>query len=153
MNSILKSYSSDQLRVLSAWSKLNRAADYVAQSDFRIMTENGLTPTQFGIMQTLYHKGPLCQKELGEKLLRSGGNITKVIDNLERDGYAVRKRDIHDRRYFRIELTEKGLKKIRSVFPKVLENLVGQFSILSDKEQLILADLCKRLGLGIKKEK
>lgn len=153
MNSILKSYNTDQLRVLSAWLKLNRAAESVAQSDFQIMKKNGLTSTQFGIMETLYHKGPLCQKELGEKLLRSGGNITKVIDNLERDGYAVRKRDIHDRRYFRIELTEKGLKKIKLVFPKVLENLVSQFSLLSNKEQLVLGDLCKRLGLGIKKGK
>jgi len=148
MNSILKSYNEDQRRVLSAWVKINRASESLGQSDWKIMNENGLTPSQFGIMESLYHKGPMCQKELGEKLLRSGGNITKVIDNLERDGYAVRKRDTDDRRYFRIELTGKGTGKIEEVFPKILANLTHRFSVLSKQEQISLSELCKRLGLG-----
>ena len=89
MNSKLKSYSEDQRRVLSAWVKLNRANESVGQSDLIIMNEHGLTVSQFGTMETLYHKGSMCQKELGEKLLRSGGNMTKVVDNLERDGFSV----------------------------------------------------------------
>lgn len=124
------------------------------QSDLKIISNHGLTPGQFGIMETLYHKGPLCQKELAQKLLRSGGNITKVVDNLERDGLVVRVRDKNDRRYYRIELTLKGLKKIESLFPQVLENLMTRFSILTTEEQTQLAFFCKRLGLGDKvKEK
>ena len=148
MNSKLKSYSEDQRRVLSAWVKLNRANESVVQSDLIIMNEHGLTVSQFGMMETLYHKGSMCQKELGEKLLRSGGNMTKVVDNLERDGYVIRVRDEKDRRYFRIELTSNGMEKIEEVFPKIMANLTDRFSVLTKQEQISLSELCKRLGLG-----
>ncbi len=146
MESVLKSYSKKQRRILSAWVKLNRATEIVGRNDMVIMNNNGLTASQFGVLESLYHKGPLCQKELADKLLRSGGNITKVIDNLERDGFVNRVRDENDRRYFKIKLTSKGTKKIKKVFPLVLENLTKQFSVLSIEEQELLGDLCKQLG-------
>ncbi|MCH7613524.1 MAG: MarR family transcriptional regulator [Candidatus Marinimicrobia bacterium] len=150
MNNKLNSYSEDQRRVLNAWVKLNRATESVGQSDRVIMNEHGLTISQFGAMETLYHKGPMCQKELGDKLLRSGGNMTTVVDNLERGGYINRLRDENDRRFFKIQLTQKGIKKIEEVFPKILANLTNRFSVLTKQEQLSLSGLCKRLGLGIK---
>jgi MarR family 2-MHQ and catechol resistance regulon transcriptional repressor len=152
MHSKLKSYSEAQRRVLSAWVKLNRAAESIMQTDRVIINVHGLTASQFGAMEILYHKGSLCQKELGEKLLRSGGNMTKVVDNLERDGYVIRVRDEKDRRYFRIQLTQKGTDKIEIVFPKILANLTNRFSVLTKQEQQTLSRLCKRLGLGIKQE-
>ena len=45
-----------------------------------------LTMGQFGVLEALLHLGPMCQQELGAKLLRSGSNITIVIDNLEKRG-------------------------------------------------------------------
>ena len=150
MHSKLKSYSDNKRRVLSAWIKLNRATESIAQTDWVIINEHGLTVSQFGAMETLYHKGPMCQKALGEKLLRSGGNMTKVVDNLERDEYVIRVRDEKDRRYFRIQLTQKGVEKIEIVFPKILANLTDRFSVLTKQEQQALSGLCKRLGLGIK---
>jgi len=42
--------------------------------------------------------GPLSQKDLGKKLLRSSGNMTMVIDNLEKRKFVGRKRGIKDRR-------------------------------------------------------
>jgi MarR family 2-MHQ and catechol resistance regulon transcriptional repressor len=152
MESKLKSYTKEERLTLSAWVKLNRASEIIVRNDTIIMNKNGLTVSQFGVMETLYHKGPLCQKELADKLLRSGGNITKVIDNLERDGYVIRIRDERDRRYFRIKLTSKGTQKIKVVFPKVLDNLTQQFSILTEAEQFSLGELCKRLGTKKEKE-
>lgn len=153
MENKLKQYSQAQRQALNAWTKMVRSVGSVGQSDWMIMKQNGLTPSQFGIMETLYHKGPLCQKDLGEKILKSGGNITKVVDNLERDGFVIRIRDEKDRRYFTISLTNKGTAKIKVTFPLVMNNLVKIFSILTEQEQQTLADLCKRIGLETKKEK
>ncbi len=150
MKNRVKQYSSEQRQVLNTWTKIVRCVGSVGQSDFLIMTDHGLTPTQFGILETLYHKGSMCQKELGEKLLKSGGNITKVIDNLERDNHVRRVRDERDRRYFKIELTENGIKVIEEVFPKIMNNLVKYFSVLTQDEQKTLADLSKRVGLSLK---
>ncbi|MBC8283661.1 MAG: MarR family transcriptional regulator [Nitrospinae bacterium] len=153
MENKLKQYSQAQRQALNAGTKIVRSVGSVGQSDWMIMKQNGLTPSQFGIMETLYHKGPLCQKDLGEKILKSGGNITKVVDNLERDGFVIRIRDEKDRRYFTISLTNKGTAKIKVTFPLVMNNLVKIFSILTEQEQQTLADLCKRIGLETKKEK
>ena len=48
--------------------------------------EAGLTPTQFGVLEALLHKGPLSQRELGQKVLTSAGNMTDLIDKLETRG-------------------------------------------------------------------
>jgi len=151
MENKIKQYSQAQRQALNAWTKMVRCVGTVVHSDWMIMKENGLTISQFGIMETLYHKGSLCQKDLGEKILKSGGNITKVVDNLERDGFVIRIRDEKESRYFRISLTNKGTAKIKVTFPLVMNNLVKIFSILTEQEQQTLAELCKRIGLEIKK--
>ena len=38
-----------------------------------VMAEAGLTIGQFGVLEALLHHGPLCQRDLGQKLLRLGG--------------------------------------------------------------------------------
>jgi len=152
MENKLKQYSQAQRQALNAWTKMLRCVGTVVHSDRMIMDENGLTISQFDIMETLYHKGPLCQKALGQKILKSGGNITKVVDNLERGGFVIRIRDEKDRRYFTISLTNKGTAKIKVTFPLVMNNLVKTFSILTEQEQQTLAELCKRIGLQTKKE-
>ncbi|MDZ7691877.1 MAG: MarR family transcriptional regulator [Balneolaceae bacterium] len=86
------------------------------------------------------------QKSLGEKLLKSGGNITMVIDNLERCGYVERHRDPDDRRSVLIHLTDEGKSFIESFFPKHLEAIKEEFSVLTRKEKEQLADICKKLG-------
>ena len=73
-----------------------------------LLESQGLTHGQFGTMEALFHLGPLCQRELGEKLLRSGGNLTMVIDNLEKKGWVRRERQPDDRRKVLVSLTPKG---------------------------------------------
>ena len=47
----------------------------------------------------LLHLGPMHQRELGRKLLKSSGNITLVVDNLEKRGLVRREREREDRRF------------------------------------------------------
>jgi MarR family 2-MHQ and catechol resistance regulon transcriptional repressor len=107
----------------------------------------GLTITQFGVLEAIYHMGPLSQGELAEKLLRSGGNLTLVVDNLEKAGYVFRERDPADRRFVIVKLTDKGSKFIAALFPKVVANVTREMAILSSTELLDLSRLCKKIGL------
>ncbi len=81
------------------------------------------------------------------KLLRSSGNIVKVIDNLERDGLVLREPNMKDRRAYQVELTKKGEEIIKKTFPDHVKSIVEAFSILKEKEQVELSRLCKKLGL------
>lgn len=137
----------EEKATLDAFIKLMRATESVNTRLNRHLAEADLTASQFGVLEALLHLGPLNQKALGEKLLKSGGNITMVIDNLEKCGQVERHRDPGDRRSVLIHLTPKGKKFIESFFPKHLEEIKKEFSVLSHREKEQLAIICKKLGL------
>lgn len=134
-------------RTLDAFIKLMRATESLNNRLNRHLSDADLTVSQFGVLEALLHLGPLNQKSLGEKLLKSGGNITLVIDNLEKCNFVERQRDPKDRRAMLIHLTKKGERFIKSFFPKHLEQIKEEFSVLSEKEKEELARICKKLGL------
>ena len=69
------------------------AAHAVEVNANRHLSDHNLTISQFGVLEALYHLGPLSQRQLADKILRSSGNLTMVIDNLERDGLVRRDAD------------------------------------------------------------
>jgi len=111
-----------EVLALDAYIKLMRSADSVT-SRAHLVLPPGVTLTQFAALEALYHLGPLFQSELAAKLLKSGGNLTLVVDNLERDGLVSRTRDPADRRYVKVELTPKGRRFIGTLFPKVAKSI------------------------------
>src|SRR5579862_4263708 len=138
--------SPDEVEALSAFINLMRAGDSVAGVLQRDMAESDLTPSQFGVLEVLFHRGPLFQGELAEKLLRCTGSITSVVAGLERKGMVERRRESHDKRYVRVSLTPIGKKAIEQVFPKHVRAVVQLFRSLTKEEQGELRRLCAKLG-------
>lgn len=132
---------------MQVYTKLVRAADSVTARTTREMTAAGLSISQFGVMEALLNKGPLCQRDIAAKILKSTGNITMVIDNLEKRGLVRRERDAQDRRYLTVHLTDEGRSMIEEVFEKVSEAIGNEFAILSKTEKDELARLCRMVGL------
>lgn len=131
---------------LDAYIKLMRASDSITARLNKHLGEHDLTLSQFGVMEALHHLGPLNQRALGEKLLKSGGNITMVIDNLEKCGWVMRKRNPEDRRSVLIHLTDDGKEFIESFFPRHLEKINEEFAPLTEEEKKKLGELCKKIG-------
>lgn len=138
--------SNEEINALNAFIKLQRAAESVSTRVHAVLPA-GLTVTQFGVLEALYHIGPLCQGELAEKLLRSGGNLTLVVDNLEKAGHVVRERDPADRRFVVVKLTDSGTAFISRLLPQVVANVSREMNRLSSTELLDLGRLCKKVGL------
>jgi MarR family transcriptional regulator, 2-MHQ and catechol-resistance regulon repressor len=132
---------------LAVFVKLMRAADTVANNVHRHLQTLGLTSSQFGVLEALWHLGPLHQRQIGRKILKSHGNVTTVLDNLERQGWVVRKRQTEDRRFVTVELSESGRELISRLFPDHAAAIARELSVLSREEQLELARLCRKLGL------
>lgn len=137
----------EEERALNAFIALMRAGESVSARLAPDLVRKGLTVTQFGALEALLHLGPLCQRELGAKLLRSGGNITLVVDNLERQGLVSRERSGEDRRFVTVSLTSKGRRLIERVFREHLALIVAEMAVLSSREQEELRRLCRSLGL------
>jgi MarR family 2-MHQ and catechol resistance regulon transcriptional repressor len=136
----------DTLRALNAYINLARASDSLLGRMSAGLERNGLTMGQFGVLETLLHLGPMCQRGLGEKLLRSGGNITLVVDNLEKHGWVWRERQRDDRRMIMIHLTLEGRKLIEGVFPEHARAIKKEMSVLKPQELESLRRLCRKLG-------
>lgn len=139
--------SKREKKVLNAFIKLMRATDTINNRLNRHHSEANLTVSQFGVLEALLHLGPLNQKALGQKLLKSGGNITLVIDNLEKSGWVTREQDPEDRRSMLIHLTPEGKEFISNYFPEHLSRIKEEFSVLTDEELDRLQEICKKLGL------
>jgi len=91
--------------------------------------------------------GPLSQAEIAKKVLKSTGNMTMVIDNLEKRGLVARERKREDRRFYSVQLTAEGRKLIGSIFPGHAALIVAEMGGLSGSEQEELGNLCRKLGL------
>ncbi len=131
---------------MSAFIKLMRAAESVSARLAGPLGDCGLTESQFGALEALYHLGPMNQRDLGRKLLRSGGNVTMVVDNLEKRGLARRERDADDRRCVTVHLTDAGRRLIARVFPRHAGNVTAELGVLTPAEQDELGRLCRKLG-------
>ena len=91
-------YSGDAAtrRALDSFIKLSRARKVMSYRTGQLLAEYGLTESQFGTLEALYILGPMSQKEIGDKLMVSGGNMTMVVGNLEKRGYVSRRRNESD---------------------------------------------------------
>ena len=137
-----------EVRALDAYLKLRRATGSVQTCLDPGLTRRGLTESQFGVLEALLHLGPLSQCEVARKLLRSDGNLTLVVNNLEKAGLVHRQRDPVDRRRVILHLTASGRKTIAGVFPDHLARIVELLSVLTADEQITLGNLCRKVGLA-----
>ena len=138
-----------EVRALGTYVKLMRAAESITSRVHKHLSSVGLTVSQFGVLEAIFHLGPLSQRDLGRKILRSSGNITMVIDNLEKRRLVRRERDASDRRMFIIHLTGEGQKLIGKIFPSHAALITNELSVLNPTDQKTLGDLCKKVGVGV----
>lgn len=132
--------------ILDTWIKITRAKESVSQVLHRQLQGQGLTMTQFGVLEILHHIGPLPLNMIGTKILLSSSNLVPVIDKLEKGELVVRKLNTQDRRSTIVHITQKGAETIKPIFKNHLQDLGSCFSVLNDAELKRLGFLCKKLG-------
>jgi MarR family 2-MHQ and catechol resistance regulon transcriptional repressor len=134
----------NQRDALSVYVKLMRATNQATRKIHGHLRDDNLTVSQFGVLEALYHLGPLSQSELGEKILKSNANLTTVVDSLERKTLVIRKRAEEDRRRVTVHLTKAGRELIARVFPRHAEVVAKEFIFLSDEEKENLSNILRK---------
>jgi len=135
---------------LSLWVKLVRAHDTFNHLTGVRIRAAGLTPAQFGVVECLGHLGPMIIGDLTKKHLVSGGNMTVIVDNLEKTGIVRRSINKKDKRAFYVQLTPKGKRLFQMTFIPHADYIVKLASVLTEAEQIQLGNLLKKLGTEIK---
>lgn len=137
-----------QQRALSAYVKLERAAS-AAFAYARVgLEEEGLTLSQFAVLEALFHVGPQNLGDLARRILTSSGNLTLVIDNLQKRGLVTREQQGDDKRFVRAVITPAGFKLIKRIFPEHARRITEIMGRLKPEQQEQLGDLCRQLGKG-----
>lgn len=135
---------------LSLWVKLVRSHSVLAKKSIEDIRRYGLTEPQFGALECLGHLGSMTIGTLCSKQLVSGGNMTLVVDNLEKEGLVERIHSKEDRRTIIVQLTTKGHELFDKIFIQHAARIKELVSVLNVKEQEQLSSLLKKLGFGIK---
>lgn len=141
--------TADEVRALNSYIKLNRASESIMNRTTEHLGHYNLTLSQFSVLEALHHLGKLTQVELAQKLLKSTGNMTTVLQNLEKRGLICRQRSADDQRYVFVTITETGRELITRIFPTHVAGIVQAMGALSAEEQETLAALCRKLGIGL----
>ncbi len=132
--------------------RISRLARELEQRLEPVYREHGLEPGWYDVLATLRRSGPphrLRPTEFSETLMLTSSGTTKRLDRLEQAGLIRREPDPEDRRAVLIVLTEAGKELIDGVTEAHLDNERRLLGALGDGEQRRLADLLRKLRLGL----
>jgi MarR family transcriptional regulator, 2-MHQ and catechol-resistance regulon repressor len=130
---------------------LSRAYRAVNEHVNKRIQRYGLNPTEFAVLELLFHKGDQPLQQIGGKILLASGSMTYVIDKLEKKDYIRRVACAEDRRVTFAQITENGKKLIEQVFPTHHNEIDQLMSVLSEEEKDTAIELLKKIGLSVKK--
>lgn len=129
---------------------LSRAQKAISETTNQFFQQKGLNPTEFAVLELLYHKGRQPLQQIGNKILLASGSITYVVDKLEKRGLLNRVSSPTDRRVTYAEISEEGAAFMSEIFPEHENELHELMSALSPEEKEAAIELLKKLGRSIK---
>ena len=127
---------------------LSRAYRAVNENVNKLIQTYGLNPTEFAVLELLYHKGDQPLQQIGGKILLASGSITYVVDKLEKKGLLKRVACPNDRRVTYAQITDEGKSFIEKIFPDHENQIHELMSELNENEKEIAIGLLKKLGLS-----
>lgn len=131
---------------LDLYIALSRASQWVNAHADRDIRKHGMNRTEFGVLELLYHRGPQPLQQIGGKVLMSSGNITYVVDKLEKKQLVRRRASTEDRRLIYAEVTDAGRAYMEAVFPEHVIAIEDAEAGLTPEEKLLASELLKKLG-------
>ncbi len=139
----------DQERALKLFIVLSRASKVIAEEAHKLIDNYSLNPTEFGVLELLYHRGRQPIQKIGQKILLRSGSMTYVVNRLEVRGFLERNFSEEDKRITYIAITKEGATLIESIFPEHAENIRQLMSGLSEHEQETAIKIVRKLGLSV----
>ena len=144
--------SGEQQRALKFWVKLARAHSAIAARANADISRHGLTLAEFGILEVLYHRGPMLLGEVQRRILVSSGGITFLVDRLTAKGLVERRACDTDKRARYATLTDQGVRLVAEIFPVHADAIVAAVGALSAAELETASVLLRKVGLAAERQ-
>lgn len=131
---------------IKAYVVFMKAAKSVQERIKHDIASYDLSPTEFSVVEALYHKGKQTVQQICNRILLASGSMTYVIDKLESKGLIKRNFCKEDRRVIHLTITEEGKKLMVEIYPQhelVINEMFGDLTI--EEKELIISVL-KKVG-------
>lgn len=119
--------------------RVRRLARRVTKIYDESLAPTGLSVTQYTILSTLRHVGPMSMSELSHRLGTDRTTLTRTLRPLEASGYISNTPEA-DRRLRRVSLTEEGKATLRMAMPSWKRTQAAVRQILGDGPTMTLND-------------
>ncbi|OCA89797.1 MarR family transcriptional regulator [Pradoshia sp. D12] len=139
----------EQNQSLKVFIVLSRAFRAISDYTNKYIQASGVNPTEFAVLELLYHKGDQPLQHIGDKILLASGSITYVVDKLEKKQLLKRIACPNDRRVTYAQITEKGKKFLEGIFPEHQERIEHLMDGLTVEEKETVIELLKRIGKSV----
>lgn len=137
---------------LKALTVMVRAVDALHEVIKQDVAKSGLNPTDFSVLELLYHKRRQPIQLIGKKVLITSSSITYVINKLEKKNYVVRQACPTDRRVTFVELTTEGQTLMDTIFPEHEQVINQVFQGIDPSDIEALIKTAKKIGLQAKNQ-
>jgi len=130
---------------------INRTNQKLSNYLTRRFKSYDITPEQWGLLNRLWDKDGISQKELSEISIKDQTTITRILDKLERKGLIKRQTSPDDRRSFLIFLTDSGRNLESKLVPIAYEVLDEALQGLSEEEIKQMKFLLNKIFMNVDK--
>ena len=143
--------SSDDHLSLRLWLRLLACStDIETEIRKRLRTQFGMTLARFDYLAQLHrHPDGLRMSALSRFLMVTGGNVTGLTDELEKDGLVQRDAEPGDRRSYRVGLTPKGRKVFEGIASEHERWVIELFGSMGDQDRHRLFELLGQLRVQL----
>ncbi|MEO8193274.1 MAG: MarR family transcriptional regulator [Gemmatimonadales bacterium] len=123
-----------------------RTAGALRQGTSALLRGHDISPPQYNILRILRGAGEkgLPSSEVGERLVTRDPDVTRLLDRLEKRGFASRDRSSSDRRVVTARITKKGIELVNRLDSPVYDLHVSQLAHMKKKEMRALIDLLEK---------
>jgi DNA-binding MarR family transcriptional regulator len=126
---------------------IRRTSDRVQHYSQQLFKPHGITPTQYNVLRILRGAGEhgLRCSEIGERLVSSDPDITRLLDRLQKQKLIRRKRDAKDRRVIYTTISAEGLRLLKEMDPLVNDGVKQLLKHMSREKITTLVALLEEI--------
>lgn len=115
----------------------------------RCFSNYEITAEQWAVLNRLWDKDGVTQKELAEKTAKDQPNTGRILEKLEKKGFISRQSDKNDRRILLVFLTPKGREYREEMITGAMEVLQRASKDISDDEIETLKSILQKISRNI----
>ena len=140
IQNLMELYQGDN--ILRSYMIFTQSADKVMKYADARLRKTGLSFMKYKVLHIIAaNGGTMTPSEIANWTFRRPNDITTLVQRLERDGFVVTERNVRDRRFVKVTLTDKG----RGVLPQsisVVKEVANQVMLsITEADAVVLEKL------------